>query len=210
MLNTMRNMILLLALASITSCVNFRGTFTANQKLKLVHTTIFGNEKTRTVPAGTYATRFKFSSEDKIKLTFENGDNDIEVKIKLPENRNFPRERGAINLPASKTGQKYDITGFIDTQYSYSDVRRERESCSYTVYRRECHTTCDNRGNCRQVCNRVPVTRYGYQHVEYRYRYTDRDLKLEMVAPGTDDILGEYRGDDRDVFKDYLHRGRCF
>lgn len=206
----MRNMILMLALASITSCVNFKGTFTANKTLKLVHTTVFGNEKTRTVPAGTYATRFKFTSEDKMKLTFENGDNDIEVKIKLPSSRNFPRERGPINVPASTTGQKYDITGFIDTQYSSSDVRRERESCTYTVYRRECRPVCDRHGNCRQVCDRVPVTRYGYQQVEYRYRYTDRNLKLEMVAPGTDDIIGEYRGDDRDVTKDYLYRGNCF
>ncbi len=206
----MRAILLTLTLLSITSCINFRGTFTANENLKLIHTTVFGNDKVRNVPAGSYATRFKFTSEDKVKFTFENGDNDIEVKVKLPENRTFPREKGEINLPASQTGQRYDIKGFIDTRYSRSDVRRERESCSYTVYRRECRTTCDRRGNCRQICDRVPVTRYGYQEVEYRYRYTDRDLKLEMTVPGSDAIVGSYRGDDRDVQKDYVYRGRCF
>lgn len=206
----MKHFALLLATLLLSSCVNFTGTFTANQKLTLIHSTVFGNEKTRTVPAGTYSTKFKFSSDDKIKLTFENGSDDIEVKIKLPENRQFPRERGEINLPASRTGQRYDINGFIDTRYSRSGVTRTTESCSYTVYRRECRTVCDRRNDCRKVCDRVPVTRYGRQDVEFRYRYTDRDLKLELVTPRTESIVGSYRGEDREVNKEYLYRSRCF
>lgn len=206
----MKNLTLLMTVLFLTSCVNFKGTFTANEKLKFVHTTVFGNDKTKTVPAGTYSTKFKFSSEDKMKLTFEKAGDDIEVKIKLPSNRNFPRERGEINLPANQTGQRYDIKGFIDTRYSRSGVTRQSESCSYTVYRRECHTNCDRRGNCRQVCNRVPVTRYGQQQVEFRYVYTDRDLKLELTKPNQEAILGSYRGEDREVNKEYLYRSSCF
>ena len=205
----MRNLTLLLAALLLSSCVNFKGTFTANEKLKLIHTTVFGNEKTKTVPAGTYSTKFNFSSEDKIKLTFEKGGDDIEVKIALPSNRQFPRERGEINLPANQTGQRYDIKGFIDTRYSRSGVTRTTESCSYTVYRRQCNTSCDRRGNCRQVCSRVPMTRYGYEQVEFRYVYTDRDLKLELTKPSQEAIVGSYRGEDREVNKEYLFRSTC-
>ncbi len=206
----MRNILLASTLLLLSSCVNFKGTFNSYKTLKFVHSTVFGNSKTKTVPAGTYATKFKFTSEDKMKLTFEREGDDIEVKIKLPTDRSFPRERGAINLPASVTGQRYDIKGFIDTRYSQSGMTRSSESCTYTVYQRSCSTSCDSRGNCRQICERIPVNRYGRQDVEFRYKYTDRDLKLELVAPGNESIVGDYRGEDRDVEKVYTYQGRCF
>lgn len=198
------------ALMLFASCVNYKGTFTANQDIKLVHSTVFGNNKVKTIPAGSYQTTFKFSSDEKVKLTFKTGGDDIEVKVKLPSGTTLPSERGAIRIMATRSGQQNNILGFVDTVRSSSSVTRTRESCSYTVYRRSCTTQCDSRRNCRQVCNRVPMTRYGYQDVEFRYEYTDRSLKLEVVAPGSDAILGEYFGEDRDVRKVYLYQGRCF
>lgn len=206
----MRNILLLSSLVLISSCVNFKGTFNSYKTLKFVHSTVFGNSKTKSVPAGTYNTKFKFTSEDKMKLTFEREGDDIEVKIKIPTDRSIPRERGAINLPASATGQRYNIVGFIDTRYSQSGVTRTSESCTYTVYRRTCSTSCDRNGNCRQVCERTPVNVYGRQDVEFRYDYTDRSLKLELVEPGSESIAGDYRGEDRDVQKTYIYQGRCF
>jgi len=200
------------ALLLASSCINFKGTFTADKNLKFVHSTVFGNEKTKTVPAGTYRTSFKFSSDDKVKFTFNREGDDIEVKVKLPENRSFPRERGVINLPASQSGQRYDIRGSVDTRYSQSGVTRTTESCSRTVYRRSCTTVCDggNRRSCRQVCDRIPVTIYGRQDVEFRYSYTDRSLELELTVPRSDEIVGDYNGQDRETNKVYLYQGRCY
>lgn len=206
----MKKLLALLALATLTTgCIDLKGGFTAHEDLKLVHTTIFGNEKTKTVPTGAYKTTVTFSSSEKVKLTFK-GAKEVEVKVKLPSDTAFPRDNGRIELLASKTGQRYDILGFIKTDYSSSRTYRDRESCQYTVYEQRCTTTCDSQRNCRRTCDRVPVTRRGFQHVEYRYDYTERFLKLEMVKPNTDAIVGEYRGDDRDSRKVYLHQGRCF
>lgn len=201
--------LLLITLLTLTSCVDFRGNFTANQDLRLIHTTVFGNEKPITVPAGTYSASFGFSSEDKMKLTLKNGGKEIDVKIKLPSNRDFPRNNGRINLPASRTGQQYDITGDIQSVTTYSRTYRESESCTYTDYRTECHVVCDSRGNCRNVCNSVPRTVYGYRNVEYRYRYTDRDLALELTVANSGRLMGSYRGEARESVKDYSFTTPC-
>jgi hypothetical protein len=210
----MRLLTLAAILALTTSCVNFKGSFTADRKLKLKHTTVFGNVKNKSVPAGRYQAKVKFSSEDKIKLTLENGSDDIEIKMKLPSNRQFPTNSGRINLPANKTGQNYDIEGFIDTEYSSSGVTRTTESCSYTRYERRCTKVCDggsrpNRPVCRTVCDRVPVSVYGRQDVEYRTDYTDRELELSVVLPNGGQV-GRYFGTDRSSNKVYLYQGRCF
>ncbi|MCR9203614.1 MAG: hypothetical protein NXH75_03490 [Halobacteriovoraceae bacterium] len=198
------------AMIALTGCINFKGTFTAHEKIKLTHTTIFGNTKTRTIPAGTYNTTFKFSSQDKVKLTFKTGGDDIDVKIKIPAGTNFPQDNGTFKILASRSGQQNNVEGFVNTVRNRSAVTRTRESCSYTTYRRDCRVVCSGANNCRKVCSDYPVTRYGNQEVEYRYNYTDRSLKLQVVAPGSGEILGEYLGEDKDVEKVYLYRGMCF
>lgn len=194
----------------LSSCNNFKGTFTAHQAVKLTHSTVFGNNKTKTIPAGTYETTFKFSSEDKIKLTLKTGGDDISVKIKIPEGTNLPSDNGTFKILASRSGQQNNVEGFINTVRRRGDVTRTRESCSYTTYRRQCDVVCNGNNNCRKVCRDYPVTRYGYQDVEYRYHYTDRSLKLEVVAPNSGEILGEYIGEDNNVEKVYTYRSTCF
>jgi len=205
----MRLITLAVLLAVSTGCVNFKGSFTANRNLKLKHTTVFGNEKNKNVPAGTYQAEVKFSSDDKIKLTLERGGDDIEVKMKLPSNRQFPGNSGPINLPASRTGQNYDIEGFIDTQVSRSRVTRTVETCSYTRNERRCSKVCNGNRSCRTVCDTVPVTVYGRRDVEFRYDYTNRDLELTVLIPNGGQV-GRYRGTDRESNKVYLYKGRCY
>lgn len=199
----------LVLMLGAVGCMNFEGTFKADEKLKLVHTTMFGNEKTKTLQPGTYKTSFGFSSEDKMKLTFERPGEDLDVKIKFPSNSDFPRRNGNIFLSASETGQRYDIQGRINTEYSQSRRYNERERCSWTEYRTDRRTHCDRHGNCRQICNQVPYTRYGYQRVEYRYEYTDRELHLELVKPRSKQSVADYNGTDRDAQKVYLFQGMC-
>lgn len=207
----MRNLALALAaLIALTGCINFKGSFTAHEKVKLTHSTVFGNNKVKTIPAGTYETTFKFSSKDKVKLTFKTAGDDIEVKIKIPEGTNLPSDNGTFKILASRSGQQNNVEGFVNTVRNRSELTRTRESCSYTTYRRECRVVCSGQNNCRKVCNDYPVTRYGYQDVEYRYNYTDRTLKLQVVAPNSGEILGEYLGEDKDVEKVYTYRGMCF
>lgn len=200
--------LLLLSLLTLASCNDFGGDFTANQNMRLVHTTVFGNDRNVTVPAGTYRASFGFSSKDKMKLTLKNGSNDIDVKIKINGN-SFPNDNGRIYLPASKTKQAYDINGDLQSVVTYSRYFRESESCSYTEYRHSCYPVCDNRGNCRTVCNTVPVTVYGWRQIEYRNQYIDRDLALEFTVPNSGQLVGNYSGSAREIVRQYVFQGPC-
>lgn len=200
--------LLLISLLTLAGCNDFGGDFTANQNLRLVHTTVFGNDRTITVPAGTYRASFGFSSKDKIKLTLKNGSNDIDIKMKINGNT-FPRDNGRIYLPASRTKQAYDITGDLQSVVTYSRYFRESESCSYTEYRQQCYPVCDNRGNCRTVCNTVPVTVNGWRNVEYRNQYTDRSLNLDITVPNSGNLVGSYSGDAREIVRQYVYQTPC-
>jgi len=210
----------LMLLVMASSCLKLNGVFKVDKDLKLVHTTIFGNDKTKTVPAGRYRASFKFQSKEKVKLTFKkDGGQDISVKIKLPEGTRLPETEGAINLPASETGQRYNIEGAISTDFSRSDSMSGRESCTYTTYERRCERVCEEvesrrnpgerRRRCRKECDRVEVTNYGYHHVEYYFSYTDKKLTLEILNPRSGNVLAHYNGTHHDSSKHYTFQGTC-
>jgi hypothetical protein len=193
----------------MTSCLDFNGDFEARQNLQLVHTTVFGNERTVQVPAGYYRAEMGFSSENKLKLVLKRGNQEISAKLKLPRDIDFTNARGEINLPAQRTGQRYDIEGFVDTTFITSRPYRERESCSYTDYRTVCEVICDVRNNCRRVCNQVAYTRYGYRDVEYRFETTERDIDLRFVVPRSRSIMADFQGRDSQTRKIYLYQSHC-
>lgn len=216
----------------VTSCDDFSGQFTANQQLKLVHTTIFGNKKTKKVPMGNYEAKLGFSSSNKVKLTLkeDNGD-EISVKIKLPEDRDFPTFQGEIDLPASQTGQKYDMKGKIASEVSRTAPTSTYESCSFTVHERRCRRVCDepvnrdgdvvrdrrdlndrhrDRRNCRQECHSVPVTIHGHRDVTYHYTTTHKRIKLGVFTIGSNERLGNFKGNLTDTDKVYDFYGQCF
>jgi hypothetical protein len=193
----------------LTSCLDFSGDFEARQNLKLVHTTIFGNEKMIDVPAGNYRAEVGFSSENKLKLELKRGNREISVKLKLPSNIDFTNARGEINIPASRTGQRYDMEGYIDSTLITSRPYRERESCNYTDYRTECQVRCDSRNNCRRVCNQVAYTRYGYRDVEYRFETIEKDIDLRFVVPRSRSIVADFQGQDSQTNKIYQYQSRC-
>jgi len=206
----MKLLTLLAALSLLSGCVQYTGTFTAHERLTLIHSTVFGNERTRTIPRGTYSTSFKFSSKNKIKLTFKSGGDDISVKIKLPAGTKLPEERGRFSIPANRSGQRNNVEGFVDTVRTEGDLVRRFEACSYTTYRHDCRVICSGGVlGCRQVCSNYPITFYGEREVEYRQLYTNRTLRLEVVEPSTGEVLGEYLGENNKVQRKYIYEGMC-
>lgn len=206
----MRQLSLILPLLLfVSSCLDFQGSFHANETLNLVHTTMFGNEKIVKIPAGSYFTEVGFSSENKLKMTFKSGDSEISAKIKLPSDLDFTNSRGEIYLPANRTGQLYDIRGNVDSTDTVSRLYRVYEACSYTDYRVECRTFCDANGNCRQRCERVAYDRPGQQYVEYHFVTTERDIDLRFVTPRSRSVVADYQGHDTQTEKVYQQQGIC-
>jgi hypothetical protein len=202
----------------LTSCNNFSGEFKTGQKLKIVHTTIFGNKKTKTIPAGSYRATLGFSSKTKVKLSLKrSGKKDIDVKIQLPENAQFPTYQGDISIPASQTGQLYDLKGKIATNITRSGETSTYESCSYTDRVRRCEKVCRNvtkpNGEvvrrCKRECRMVTVTLRGSRDVTYHMVYTAKKIKLGAFNPGSRTRLGDFQGNFNDSDKVYDYYGSC-
>ena len=202
----------------LTSCNDFSGEFRTGQTLKLKHKTIFGKTKTKKVPAGEYRATLGFSSKNKVKLSLKrSGKKDIDVKIKLPKNAQVPTFSGAINIPATQTGQLYDIKGRVKTDVTRSGQTNSYEHCTYTDRVRRCEKVCEEvtkpNGRvvtrCRKECRMVTVTLNGDRAVTYQMVYTNKKIKVGMFTPNSSQRLGEFRGTFNDSDKVYDYYGQC-
>lgn len=202
----------------LSSCNDFSGEFKTGQKLQIVHTSIFGNEKTKSIPAGEYRATLGFSSKNKVKLSLKrSGEKDIDMKIKLPDNAQFPTFEGEIDIPAVQTGQRYDMRGRVATDVTRSGQTNTYESCTYTDQVRRCEKVCEDvtRPNgqvvtrCRKECRLVTVTLNGSRDVTYHMVYTAKRIKLGVFNPGTRDRLGDFQGNFNDSDKVYDYYGSC-
>lgn len=202
----------------LSSCNDFSGEFKSGQNLKIVHTTIFGKKKTKKIPAGSYRATLGFSSSSKVKLSLKrSGQKDIDVKIKLPDNAQFPSFEGDIIIPASQSGQIYDLNGKIATDVTRSGQTSTYESCTYTEYVRRCERICKEvtkpNGQvvkkCHKECKKVPVSISGSRDVTYHMLYTAKRIKLGVFTPGTRTRLGDFQGNFNDSDKVYDYYGTC-
>ncbi|MFT6070929.1 MAG: hypothetical protein ACJAT2_001834 [Bacteriovoracaceae bacterium] len=202
----------------LSSCNDFSGEFKTGQKLKIVHTSMFGKKKTKKIPAGSYRATLGFSSSSKVKLSLKrSGQKDIDVKIKLPDNAQFPTYEGDIVIPASQSGQIYDLNGKIATNVTRSGRTDTYESCSYTDYVRRCEKVCrdvtrpngDVVKRCKKECRRVAVTIRGSRDVTYHMVYTAKKIKLGVFNPGSRDRLGDFQGNFNDSTKVYDYQSSC-
>lgn len=207
------NLCLIFLALGAAACVDYKGNFEAEQDLIFVHSTMFGNERTRVVPAGSYNTEFRFQRfSDKVRFSLK-GSQEIDIKINIPSNVNIPRE-GYFYLTAEQTGQRYDLEGELFSDSSRSRVYDRVETCHITVYETRCDTVCNpSRPNgtpvCYPVCRQVPVTRTGYRDVIYYYEDTLSQLELTVLDRNTGEQLGTYNGSDMDSRKVYTYRGSC-
>ncbi|MGB0453942.1 MAG: hypothetical protein ACPGJV_09525, partial [Bacteriovoracaceae bacterium] len=114
-----------------------------------------------------------------------------------------------------------NIGGNVETRFSRSDVKYDRESCTYTTYERVCKPVCKQkcrtkpdgtevcREKCQRKCEREEVTKWGKQDVEYHYEYEDRDYLVTLFAPGTNMETASFNGTWHDSDKVYDYKGYC-
>ena len=190
----MKKFLLIAGLLSLVSCEDFDGKFKAKKDLVFkTKKSLFSSKLVKVkVPASEYRTSINFTSTKKMKIEFQGIDK--KVKIKLPDGLSINPSNDTFYINGSEIKQIYDFDGKIESTYTHSDQRRERESCSYTVYERRCRQECttNDRGRtrCRTVCSQYPVTRYGSRRVEYYYKYTTTNLRMKVLEPSTSESLG--------------------
>ena len=136
-----------------------------------------------------------------------------ELPIKIANGINLPKYSGEISLTPQQTGQSFGVQGIFDTQKLDSETTHTTERCSYRAPYKWCGyvTIKDPKtGQSREVyrCRTRYETRYGSQDVAFYYRYTDKEIVLNLVKENGS-VVGEYYGSHHDRNKIYAYQGYC-
>ena len=198
----MKNLLLLLSLFILTACIDPTGNLHVNEKLSLIHTTVFNNHKIVTVAAGDYNMTLTIKSNDSFKLKISGINKDIKIKTKrgisIPDN-------GSIFLPAADLGQKYDMQITMNTKTTNSDRRLKRETCDIVDYRTVCRS--DSAGHTR--CYQQRYVTLGRRDIEYYIQTVTRAMKLEMLLANSNIEAANFSGHDNDSHQINVWEGFC-
>lgn len=112
-------------------------------------------------------------------------------------------ESGAFELLGSVTGQPFDVKGSLETQISETELRRDREQCSYSSP----YTVCGGTGRGYR-CWTEWRTVWGMRNVEYYDRTETQSLNGEIFEKGSS--AGTFLGDRSESERIYTYEGSCF
>ena len=212
----MKKALLTISSLLIVSCSPITGIFKAQEDLSfkgIKYVTGWGSE----VPVAQGEYKSSITMENKktllLKITKEGQSNPVEVRFKIPKDTSLPEYNGELELTAKDAKQNYDLFAQVETEFHSSSRMHGTESCTWESYRRVCREICrleNGRRICRDECFNETVTHYGSQDVEYHYDYTDRDFNINILKPGTEEVVGNFTGEDHDSDKVYDYHGRCY
>jgi hypothetical protein len=196
----------LLAVAVLAACaLEVRGLFKAHTSLEFLQKGFLGRVKKVVVAPGAYNSLISLDGRNNVaKLTIYGANREkTTVSFKAPL-ENIPLNGSWVTVPASQTGQHYDLRLAAKRNIVKEDeLRREWESCTY----QRCHTRCTGTGENRE-CHQECTTYHGEQRVEYYFVHTYWDIKFKLGRSGNFSHAG-YEGNRHDVAKDYTYRGSC-
>jgi hypothetical protein len=231
----MKNAMSLLIISLMTvSCINLEGRLNVSQMLTAQKRGGFLNlqRKTVQIQPGNYQASLKVNSAKSFTLNLKadkNGESDILIPIKNEKEFSIPTN-GNVIIRGSEIAQPFDLSGVIETNISVSGETRTNESCTIQRTENHCDKICsageivnprndheshdprDSRPRipqCSIVCRDVIVTFEGSRFVEYHNRYTQRNLKADLLDLVNKSVLASFSGSDTesDRINDYI--GEC-
>ncbi len=176
------------------SCETLSGQLVALTKLNF--------KKGVIVEEGTHQSEIKIKKRS-LKITINDGET---IKFKIPKGRTIPSENGQIFLTQSEISQPYDIQGSVMTKFLDSESRSGYESCSYS----QPYTVCYPDGRGRMRCYTEYRSIYGSRSVQYRLRKEEKDIVVELMAPGSSLIKGKFTGKKIKQYRMYEYQGACY
>lgn len=178
------------------------------------------DKKVIVVNQGNYDSEFKYDDrkrEVEIKIKGLNGRNE-KLKFKVPNSVHIPTTGGTFAIRGADIGQEFDLGGRVGYQVNDSELRRTRETCSYTVPERLCEVrrVCPDsppgrpRRPCRNetFCRTVYHTVYGRQEVEFFVRSTYQSVEANFSQGRRG--LARLSADKNSVETITTYRSRCY
>lgn len=197
------SLLLLLPVVALSGCDSISGEIKVSQEFPVKVREGFLGLKTRigNLKKGTYEATLAPVLGGGVQIVLKQGDRQSHLPINITNKSRLPKYDGRLDLPASETGQPFDLVGDVNSERSQSDLIRTTESCSRTKYVRECK---------RDKCEDVSITITGEQDVEYYYSYIDTYLSAKVMKPRKSQVLAKFNGSRRESSKNYTYQGACW
>jgi len=211
----MKSVLIVMSLLLLVSCSKtIKGTLKVNEDMDFNKKNKLGSHKEVLIPVGEYASEIILAGKSKIKLNIRNVDGkDRKISFNLPAGEEFPTYSGDLYLESGTSGQPYDLQGKVRSQTNNSQVYSGIEGCSYQDNRYVCRTLCYiefGQQVCRQECHYEPVMVHGNRHVSFYYKYTDILYTIDFLYEASNEQVAKFKAIDRNTFKHYTYRGRCY
>lgn len=197
-----RTACILLGVMGIISCRPITGNLTVSKPMALV------NRQYEQVhlKGGTYPSKILWEKKDSsIELRFTDDDGlKQKVRFHVPEHLSFPEKSGTIKVPSSENDQPWDLTVTVTSVSTDSKRFWGYEPCYTHRCIRPYYKRFDGRYYWEDgIC-------YGEKQVEYYYRDTVTDLDVQLTEPGTDQVMGVFKGQSRERGRIYTFEGPCY
>lgn len=190
----MKNLVFLITLLLVlTSCEDMTGLLKVTEKFNA----ITSNGRTREIPEGQHETKLDFE-RDSITANINFDGREIKIVINL-RNVSLP-ENGPFELKSGQTGQPFDIKGSVQTEITRSDLKTEKETCTYTAQ----EPVCDQNG-----CTIRNVTKTGWRDIEYFEETTNKQLQFETYNR-SNRSQSLFEGHSNTMVKRFTFQGQCF
>ncbi len=187
-----------------TACDEIDGT--TSVKRPFIYNLKPGGPEKEQIPVGQYKTTIEKKKKDLVQIELDGpGDKEYEIKLMVPKNLELP-DNGSMSLPAGMTGQPFDVFVRVATTVERSQTYREWQSCRYEVRERYCYI--DNQGH--QRCEYRYVTRWGNQDVEYYFRETTKDVRVNLGSNNEVEALANFYSLKQWRDKVVTWEGRCY
>lgn len=195
----MKSLLLVIIALVGTACVNPSGNVVVKKASQFERKTIFGKKKKFTVKPGTYKAKLVMTSSKKAKLKITGVKHNIKLKIPSRIEQN-----GTTHLSAHQIGQPFDVKIVVDTDWSEGPEQRETEDCTVTKTKKFCE-----RIDGQRVCHKKKIELEGKKRIIFKMDYTDRDVKVKLMNPATQELHMVFKGHDQDSTKRVLHESKC-
>lgn len=217
--------LLVLSLMS-ASCIKFEGQLNVKQVLTAKKKGFLHlRKKTVQIEPGSYQASLKVNDKKSFTLKLnKDGECDTLIPIKTKKELLIPTN-GNIIIKGSDIGQPFDLSADIETKVTETDKIKTYETCFVQRTERFCDRVYDGRfptpighydptpiggyGGYDGHCRERTVTFEGTRFVEYHNRFTQRNLKADLLSTENKDVLATFTGYDSDTDQIVDFMGEC-